>query len=202
MRAATPTPGLAKSVATQTPAAVPPLTLARQKIKHVVIIMQENRSFDQYFGTFPGADGIPMQNGVPTVCVNDPKTHTCLKPYHNRADINAGGPYGAASATMDIAGGKMDGFVAALRGAQRACKSLNTPGCAAGTVPDVMGWRDAREIPNYWTYAQNFVLQDHMFEPNASSSLPSHLFMVSAWSAKCSTPGDPSSCVNALDGPS
>src|SRR5579884_3491553 len=31
------------------------------KIKHVIIIMQENRSFDSYFGTFPGADGIPMQ---------------------------------------------------------------------------------------------------------------------------------------------
>ena len=33
------------------------------KIKHVVVIMQENRSFDTYFGTYPGADGIPMQNG-------------------------------------------------------------------------------------------------------------------------------------------
>jgi phospholipase C len=65
-----------------------------------------------------------------------------------------------------------------------------------------MAWHDAREIPNYWTYAQNFVLQDRMFEPNASWSLPSHLFMVSAWSAKCSRPGDPSSCVNALDGAS
>ena len=30
------------------------------KIKHVVVIMQENRSFDSYFGTFPGADGIPI----------------------------------------------------------------------------------------------------------------------------------------------
>ena len=39
------------------------------KIKHVVIIMQENRSFDSYFGTYPGADGIPMKHGVPTVCV-------------------------------------------------------------------------------------------------------------------------------------
>src|SRR6266487_2040485 len=35
------------------------------KIKHVVVIMQENRSFDSYFGTYPGANGIPMQNGVP-----------------------------------------------------------------------------------------------------------------------------------------
>ena len=41
-------------------------------IKHVIIIMQENRSFDTYFGTYPGADGIPMRNGVPTVCVSDP----------------------------------------------------------------------------------------------------------------------------------
>ncbi len=50
------------------------LALARQKIKHIVIIMQENRSFDSYFGTYPGADGIPSQNGKFTVCVNDPKT--------------------------------------------------------------------------------------------------------------------------------
>jgi phospholipase C len=40
-----------------------------------------------------------------------------------------------------------------------------------------------------------------MFEPTASWSLPAHLFMVSAWSAKCSRTGDPSSCVNAPDGP-
>src|SRR5262249_34861231 len=33
-----------------------------ERIKHVVIIMQENRSFDHYFGTFPGADGIPMDD--------------------------------------------------------------------------------------------------------------------------------------------
>jgi phospholipase C len=46
------------------------------KIKHVVIIMQENRSFDSYFATYPGADGIPMQNGTPTVCVPDPRTQT------------------------------------------------------------------------------------------------------------------------------
>src|SRR6266581_2758183 len=108
------------------------------KIKHVVIIMQENRSFDQYFGTFPGADGIPMQNGVPTVCVSDPKTKECVKPYHNAKDINAGGPHAAASAVTDIASGRMDGFIASFRGAQRACKNPDTPGCAAGDTPDVM----------------------------------------------------------------
>ena len=54
------------------------------KIQHVVIIMQENRSFDSYFGTYPGADGIPMNDGVPTACLNDPLTNTCVRPYHDR----------------------------------------------------------------------------------------------------------------------
>jgi phospholipase C len=177
------------------------LAAARLHIKHIVIIMQENRSFDQYFGTYPGADGIPMQNGVPTFCVHDPSTNECVKPYHDPADINAGGPHSAASAVTDINGGKMDGFIAAFRGAQKGCVNPTTPGCSLGNTPDVMGWHDAREIPNYWAYAQNYVLQDHMFEPNSSWSLPSHLFMVSEWSATCSVPGDPMSCVNALDGP-
>src|SRR5882724_7237808 len=58
------------------------------KIKHVVMIMQENRSFDSYFGTFPGADGIPMANDTPAVCVPDPKAQTCVVPYHDAADQN------------------------------------------------------------------------------------------------------------------
>jgi phospholipase C len=177
------------------------LELAREKIGHVIIIMQENRSFDEYFGTFPGADGIPMKQGQPTVCLPDPKTTKCVKPFHDSRDINAGGPHAAASARTDINGGKMDGFVATFRQAQKACTNPDTPGCAAGETPDVMGWHDAREIPNYWTYARNFVLQDRMFEPNASWSLPSHLFMVSAWSAECPLSGNPKRCTNALDGP-
>jgi phospholipase C len=64
-----------------------------------------------------------------------------------------------------------------------------------------MGYHDQREIPNYWAYAKNFVLQDHMFEPNASWSLPAHLFMVSEWSAICSQVDNPMSCINALDKP-
>ncbi len=55
------------------------------KIRHIVIIMQENRSFDNYFGTFPGADGIPMRHGKPTVCVPDPGG-PCVRPYHDTHD--------------------------------------------------------------------------------------------------------------------
>jgi phospholipase C len=77
------------------------------KIKHIVVIMQENRSFDSYFGTYPGADGIPMQNGVPTMCVNDPLTGKCERPYHDAQDLNHGGPHGAPNAIADIDQGKL-----------------------------------------------------------------------------------------------
>jgi phospholipase C len=46
-----------------TPSPTPVAASGIHKIQHVVVIMQENRSFDQYFGTLPGADGLPVQNG-------------------------------------------------------------------------------------------------------------------------------------------
>jgi hypothetical protein len=68
--------------------------------------------------------------------------------------------------------------------------------CSVTSPSDVMGYHDAREIPNYWRYAEHSVLDDHMFASNASWSLPAHLFEVSEWSARCTRQGDPMSCVN------
>jgi phospholipase C len=142
-----------------------------------------------------------MKNGQPTVCVNDPHTGKCVKPYHDTQDLNGGGPHGEVNATADIASGKMNSFIAQAEKGHRGCDATNNPICSGTTPTDVMGYHNAQEIPNYWSYAQNFVLQDHMFEPNASWSLPSHLFMVSAWSAHCTTPGDAMSCQNNIKGP-
>ena len=177
------------------------LALARSRIKHIVIIMQENRSFDQYFGTYPGAVGFPSQGGQFTACVNDPRTGQCVYPYHDPADKNYGGPHSAVNAAADINGGKMNGFIAQAEKGASGCQSTNNPDCGGTSVTDVMGYHDAREIPNYWSYAENFVLQDHLFEPNSSWSLPQHLFMVSEWSARCTKAGDPMSCINALQKP-
>jgi len=111
--------------------------------------MQENRSFDSFFGTYPGADGIPAKNGQFTVCVPDPRTGGCDKPYHDSSLVNGGAGHGLSNAVTDIDGGKMDGFV----------------------------------------------LNDHMFEPVDSWSLPSHLYLISEWSARCGS-ANPDSCVN------
>jgi phospholipase C len=168
------------------------------KIQHVIVIMQENRSFDSFFGTFPGADGIPVKNGQFTVCVPDPRAGGCDTPYHDPSLINGGGEHEETDARTDIDGGKMDGFVkAAEQSLSRGCRATNppTPVCLPTNAPDVMGYHDAREIPNYWRYAQEFTLDDHMFEPVASWSLPAHLYEVSGWSAHCTTTS-PSSCTN------
>ncbi|HEX4518592.1 MAG TPA: alkaline phosphatase family protein [Gaiellaceae bacterium] len=175
------------------------------KIRHVVIIMQENRSFDSFFGTFPGADGIPMRNGVPTVCVPDPYGHRCVKPFHTSEDRNAGGPHDHDDAIRDIDGGKMDGFIRQAHSGRRlACVAyVQAPTCSLAPADgaSVMGYHDAREIPNYWAWAKDFVLQDHMFESDTSWSLPSHLYLVSGWSARCSKQGDPMSCRAAVQAP-
>jgi phospholipase C len=171
------------------------------KIQHVVMISQENRSFDSYFGTFPGADGIPMSDGQPTVCNPNPSTNHCDEPYHDSSDVNGGGPHATKHAAADVNSGKMDGFVAQAEAASQQCADPTNPACANSDHTDVMGWHDAREIPNYWTYANDFVLQDQMFEPTTSWSLPAHLFLTSEWSARCTKPGDATSCFNAKDGP-
>ncbi len=149
-------------------------------IKHVIVITQENRSFDQYFGTFPGAVGFPAG-----VCVPDPASGKCVKPFHDSSDVVNGGPHGAPAFTADVDGGKMDGFVA-------QAEKAGSP-----NPHDVMSYKNKREIPNYWAYAKHFVLEDHLYEPNASWSLPAHLYIVSGWSAKCTSTTDPSTCTSS-----
>jgi phospholipase C len=166
------------------------------KIRHVVVLMQENRSFDTYFGTYPGADGLPMY-----VCLPNPRERRCERPFVDHADVNGGGPHGDVAARADVNHGKMNGFVVQAELGARGCLDLTNPACTNSSTPDVMGYHTESDIPNYWAYARNFVLQDHMFEPNASWSLPEHLFQVSEWSAKCTKHNEPNSCRNALQEP-
>ena len=102
------------------PAAQPP---SIHKIKHVVVIMQENRSFDSYFGTYPGADGYPTAAGRFSVCVPNPATSGCDYPYHDPALVNMGAKHNGPAAAADIAGGNMTGFI---REAQRTTAHTKT----------------------------------------------------------------------------
>ena len=159
-----------------------PVPAGLEKIDHFVFILQENRSFDSYFGTYPGADGLPAG-----ICLPNPRGGPCIAPYHNTSLINRGGPHGWANAWADIAQGKMDGFLAqayaGMSTVVAAPCSITDAICAPGHDPrDVMGYHDYHEIPNYWDWAHLFVLQDHLFESVASYTLPSHLYVLAAQS--------------------
>ena len=122
-------------------------------VRHVLILMQENHSFDNYFGTFPGVEGLP-----PGLVVEG------VAPFHLPNAVTANPPHSVSAARTAIDGGKMDRFVSV----------------AGGPVP--MGYYDSRDIPNYWSYARRFALADRFFCSFAGPTLPNHFFVVSGQS--------------------
>lgn len=175
-----------------------------EKIDHFVFIVQENRSFDHYFGTYPGADGIPKAPGggfAASTCNPHPVLKGCMKPYHSSVGKNRGGPHGREASDVDIAGGKMTGFIegvglspntrrCVLEPLIKACKSLTGP----KHQPDAMSYKDRRDIPEYWAMADWGVLQDRLFASVDSYSLPAHQFILSGWAASCDS--GPMSCTS------
>src|SRR5579859_1849413 len=99
------------------------------KIEHVVLIMQENRSFDHYFGMFPGADGFTLDaQGNPTNCNPDPHLDGgCVPVFHDSTDANSGGPHSAVAFDTCFDNGKMDGFIKNAEGAKSGCANPQDP---------------------------------------------------------------------------
>jgi phospholipase C len=184
-------------------------SLGIQNIDHLIFIVQENRSFDSYFGTYPGADGIPVgEHGAFDVCVPDPTADgICRQPYHDSDVFDEGGPHNVHASKITVDDGKMDGSIKALNKIGNQCRAHpSVPGCEEAkpgpdNTPDVMGFHTAHEIPNYWAYAQRYLLQDHLFAPSDSWTLPAHLSLVSGWSATCPDLHDVTSCHSDLKFP-
>jgi len=179
-------------------------------LDHLVFVVQENRSYDHYFGTFPRGNGLPRKaDGSFKVCVPDPAIGgRCRRPFHDPNQYDLGGPHGLEASKIDVAGGRMDGYVRAFRLKGTPCTHGQSPewscrqaASGPGGTPDVMGFHTAKEIPNYWELARRYVLQDRMFAPVDSWTLPSHLFLVSGWSASCSNPRDPMTCRSDKNAP-
>jgi phospholipase C len=200
----------ASSAPSQGPSVDPPIDpdIGINNITHVIVIVQENRSFDHYFGTYPGADGYPRDaEGRIDVCVPDPRAGRCWRPYHDTNLFDAGGPHGLRGSMISENGGRMDGFVRAFEQIGNGCvRRPHDFACrqaerGSAGQPDVMGYHTAQEIPNYWAYARRFVLQDHMFAPESSWTLPAHLFLVSGWAATCPDLHDAMSCRSDLEFP-
>ena len=158
---------LSLAVPSAASAAVAPTT----PIRHVVVLMQENHSFDNYFGTYPGADGLPPGTCLPKSFQD--ATLGCSGPAHvgGRAVLGLGSDPGLFA--RQYHGGRMDGFVAAFR-----------VGRGLGGLPNPLGYYDDRDLPYAWNLADRYVLFDRFFSSARGGSVWNHLFAISA------TPGN------------
>jgi phospholipase C len=134
-------------------------------IEHFVTVMQENHTFDNYFGTYPGADGLPLDVCMP-VDPTDPSNERCIRPFHIDGPVE---DLDHSSATFETQynKGELDGFVYALN--QR-----NQNGRLS------MGYYDDRDLPYYWNLVDQYVVFDRFFSSDKGGSLSNHMFWVSA----------------------
>jgi len=182
-------------------------TQATSPLQHIIFIIQENHSFDNYFGTYPGVNGFPAGLRVPfnpnnaswgylspfpltdnkpvfiwgdelapgeddpddvnvtqfmSTSTTTTSMLTTLAPYLlMNENLTSDIPHGWAGAHCDWDNGKMDGFL--------YCEGTN----------ETLGYYDRRDIPYYWDYADNFVLDDNFFSSMMGPSLPNHLYIAS-----------------------
>ncbi len=117
-------------------------------IRHFVYLMQGDRTFDNYFGTYPGAEGIPKDTCQPLV-LGRPESG-CVKPFPLHGKTPPPLEPGRNVIDGQLHGGKLDGFVATYAAQGRD-----------GTA--TMGYYDNRDLQFYWNVADRYVLFDRFF---------------------------------------
>ena len=129
------------------------------KIRHVVILIKENHTFDNLFGRMPGVAGTRYAwRGNKRVLMGDTPIQPTQDLYHTTGGL-----------VHAVDGGKMDGF-------------YNLPNAVQHGKDIADSQYRQKQIPNYWRYAQHFALADHFFSTIMASSFPNHLVTISGQS--------------------
>jgi phospholipase C len=135
-------------------------------IKHVIALMQENHSYDNYFGMYPRGDGIPEGTCMPVIPAKPGLG--CVKPFHigDNAVIPRDLDHSETTARRQLNKGRMNGFVNAIN-------RRNQDGRLA------MGYYDRRDLPYHWNLANDYVLFDRFFSSASGGSFINHLYWLS-----------------------
>ena len=141
-------------------------------IKHVVVLMLENRSFDQMLGcmqqVFPGLEGIDVTE-MPPVCYND--CHSNAKRYYQWPDperrLDPSPSHEHKDVLLQINNNKMDGFVD---------NYVSVPGSSPEHYPDIMGFYPLGSLPVMHALARSFLICDHWFSPLPGPTWPNRFF--------------------------
>ena len=122
-------------------------------IDHIVLIMQENRSFDHYYSTFPGVDGAPATD------TNTDSKGNVVQRFHFTSPCMPGGDHGWDAEHANLDGGKLDGFV----------KSNHDS-------PVPMGYYTGDDLPYYYALASTFAISDRHFCSVLAPTWPNRMF--------------------------
>jgi phospholipase C len=129
-------------------------------IDHIIVLCEENRTFDNYFGTYPGANGFSGNISLHIA----PFSNVTVSPYHLSTTTTHDLNHAHSTAMVAYDNGRMDGFIYAEQSAL------------------AMGYYDFRDIPYYWDYASKFVLMDNFFSSEMGPGLPNHLYLIAGQS--------------------
>ncbi len=163
---------------------------ATTPITNVIVLFQENESFDHYFGTYPNAQNKPGEQtfnaypGTPTVNGLSPELLTANPNFNATGTARVNPPrlspaqaytcsqnhnYGPEQAALD--GGLMDQF-------PKFTGRTTSEGCAADGST-VLGYYDGNTVAAFWNYAQNFAMSDNSFGATFGPSTPGAINLVS-----------------------
>jgi len=178
----------------------------QKNVKYVFVIYQENRSFDSYFGTFPGAEGLfshpaaqtpgftqelvntngsvttiqPFRIGPNDKCpkstVNGVPTTTCYAA--DTDDIDHSHPRIVAKMDIQNSTPLMDKFAVTE---ELKYSPTGNPSLKAKQFGELaMAYEDCDTVPLLWGYADKFVLFDHIFQTMTGPSTPGNLAIIGA----------------------
>ncbi len=155
----------------------------RARIRHVFVIYQENRSFDSYFGSFPGADNLATaqarRHGYRQY---DPIGKTWITPFALTAPDTADPPHWREALLAEANGGRMDQFISV---GENYLASQGTPKPSAHQIGLLtMAHWDCRTIPFLWLYAHRFALYDDIFDATYGPSTPGNIDLIAAQSGQ------------------
>src|ERR1700735_4270768 len=167
----------------------------RARIKHVFVIFQENHSFDNYFGTYPGAENLAsplaQTHGFRQY---DPIGKTWITPFRI-PDPDIESMSQARRVLLEkFDGGNMDGFVSAQESVSQ--KQFGSDAAARVLGLETMAHYDCDTIPFLWKYAHSFVLFDHFFEAMAAPSTPNNIAIIAAKAGQTQAARDPAATIS------
>jgi len=155
------------------------ITDLRAHVKHVFVIYQENRSFDSYFGSFPGADNLATpeakQHGFRQY---DPMGKTWVTPFLLRASDTSDVVHSREDLIAKSNNGRMDHFVSYEEDEVKGTGASPSMAHQLGLL--TMAFEDCQTIPFLWMYAHRFALYDHIFQGIYGPSTPGNIDLIAA----------------------